>query len=65
MPSTWGEAFDPTDELPGIMGTLRISQDRAPRPELIPRERQAGLLENAQPMGAQQAAQYQPQGSTR
>jgi hypothetical protein len=65
MPPTWGEAFDPTEELPGIGGTLRTSEDRAPRPEFIPRERQVQLLDNAQPMSTQQAAEYQTQGSTR
>jgi hypothetical protein len=64
-PPTWGEAFDPTEELPGIAGTLRISEDRAPRPEFIPHERQVWFLEDAQPMSAQQATQDQPQGSTR
>jgi hypothetical protein len=52
MPLTWGEAFDPTEELPGIAETLRISEDRAPRPEFIPRERQVRFLEDAQPIGA-------------
>jgi len=60
MPPTWGQAFDPTEELPGIAETLWISEDRAPRPEFLARELQASLIENAQ-----QTAHYQPQGSTR
>jgi hypothetical protein len=66
MASTWGEAFDPTEELPGIEGTLRISQDRAPRPEFIPRERQVRFLDDGEAMGGQETAQrHQSQGSTR
>jgi hypothetical protein len=65
MPPTWGEAFDPTEELPGIAGTLRISEDRAPRPQFIARERHVPFSENAQLTSAQQAAQYQSKGSTR
>lgn len=65
MPPTWGEAFDPTEELPGIAGTLRIPEDRAPRPEFISHERKGRFLEDAQPMSAQQAAQHQAQRSMR
>jgi hypothetical protein len=59
MPSTWGQAFDPTDELPGIAGTLRISEDRAPRPEFLTRDRQMPMMQHSQSSGVQHASEAQ------
>lgn len=64
MPSTWGQAFDPTEELPGIVGTLRISEDRAPRPEFFPRESEL-QWEDARSANAQQEAQHRNLDSAR
>src|SRR5262249_52868265 len=43
MPPTWGQAFDPTEELPGISTALRIPEDRAPRPQFFPHEQRQSL----------------------
>jgi hypothetical protein len=38
MPATWGQAFDPTDEFPGITETLQIAEDQSPRETFLDAE---------------------------